>query len=108
MAVDGAHITWGTLCGGTECDVMIRGSLDTGNAPWGTSCNNASCDRVVWGDSTGGDAANIVWGTACAGADCPTAIWHPAARASDKRRGPRGDKPSVEPSGDKPSGGNVQ
>jgi serine protease AprX len=107
-AVDGTPITWGTVCVGTECDVRIRGSLDADSAPWGTSCSNASCDRVVWGDSAGGDAANIVWGTACAGADCPTAIWHPAARAADKRRGPRGDKAPGEPTGDKPAGGSVQ
>jgi subtilisin family serine protease len=94
-AVDGAQITWGTVCGGSECDVRIRASLDS-DKPWGTSCSNASCDRVAWGDSTGGNAANIVWGTACAGADCPTAIWHPTARGPEKRRVPRGEKPPVE------------
>lgn len=61
---DGAPITWGTVCGGTDCDGLIRGSLiDDG--------------RVVWGGPSVSGAASIVRGMT------PT----DSARRPDNRRG---------------------
>jgi serine protease AprX len=58
---DGAHVTWGAICGSADCDNLIRGSLSDDRTVWGTSCADAACGSVVWGTSAGGDAADIVW-----------------------------------------------
>jgi serine protease AprX len=58
---DGAHVTWGAICGSPDCDNLIRGSLSDDRTVWGTSCADAACGSVVWGTSAGGDAADIVW-----------------------------------------------
>jgi serine protease AprX len=58
----GERITWGTVCG-TDCGIVIRGSVAGDGTVWGTVCADASCGTVVWGTSASAltDAADIVW-----------------------------------------------
>jgi serine protease AprX len=74
----GVWTTWGTSCGGTNCQNVEWGGPDSENVVWGSTCGGSDCttdetwglsddDAIVWG-TTDDDA--IVWGTTCTGEGC--------------------------------------
>ena len=67
---DTATVSWGVIW--TPSDNETGGSWTT----WGTSCGGDNCQTVTWGDP---NSENVVWGARCGGADCaappPGGIW---------------------------------
>jgi serine protease AprX len=53
---DADNVTWGTDCGGADCDNVIWGTADADNVIWGTA---ELGDNIIWGT----DADNVIWGT---------------------------------------------
>jgi len=89
----GSWTTWGTTCGGVNCQNVTWGSPGSTNVVWGGICGGADCtapaqgggtsatsddDGVVWGTTdadgvvwgTTDDQDGVVWGTTCTESDC--------------------------------------
>jgi serine protease AprX len=81
------NIVWGTDCGGSDCDTVVWGAVDTvDNTVWGTAL---ASDNVVWGTSF---TDNIVWGTSVDGSNGTTS-WASSVEGGDNF----GDAAAAEP-----------